>query len=203
MIENLPQGKRSWDVLLIGGASGTGKTSVSYRLAQHFGIGITEVDDLTVLLKRLTTPEQQPILHYWDTHSEAMEWTAEQIVELTISVVQLMAPGIEAVIANHLESRTALVLEGDYLLPSLVAQREFSGIANKGAVRGVYLYEDEAQIVANYLQREPEAGEQTMRAQVSWLFGNWLKEQAERAGVIALPARPWDSLFGRILKTLE
>jgi len=187
--------EHKWDVLLIGGASGTGKTSVSYRLAQHFGIGISEVDDLTVLLKRMTTPEQQPILHYWDTHADGMEWTAEQIVELTISVVQVMAPGIEAVITNHLEGNVPLVLEGDYLLPSLATP--------DGSVRGVFLYEpDEAQIVANFLQREPDEGEQTMRARVSWLFGNWLKQEAERAGVIALPARPWDTLFERILAAL-
>ena len=40
----------------------------SYRLAQHFGIGITEVDDFQVLLERMTTPEQQPALHFWRTH---------------------------------------------------------------------------------------------------------------------------------------
>lgn len=31
---------RSWQVLLLGGPSGVGKTSVSYRLAHHFRIGI-------------------------------------------------------------------------------------------------------------------------------------------------------------------
>ena len=55
------------------------------------------------MLKRMTTPEQQPILHYWDTHAEAIEWTAEKIVDLTISVLQVMAPAIEAVIADHME----------------------------------------------------------------------------------------------------
>ena len=30
-----------------------------------------------------------------------------------------MAPGIEAIIADHVESDTPLVLEGDYLLPTL------------------------------------------------------------------------------------
>jgi uridine kinase len=44
-------------VLLIGGASGSGKTSVSYRLAHHFNVGITEVDDFQVILERMTTPE--------------------------------------------------------------------------------------------------------------------------------------------------
>ena len=55
---------RSWQVLLIGGASGSGKTSVSYRLANHFNVGITEIDDFQVILERMTTPEQQPELHW-------------------------------------------------------------------------------------------------------------------------------------------
>jgi 2-phosphoglycerate kinase len=41
---------RPWQVLLIGGASGAGKTSVSYRLANHFNVGITEVDDFHEIL---------------------------------------------------------------------------------------------------------------------------------------------------------
>ncbi|MBI1256060.1 MAG: hypothetical protein GC204_01190 [Chloroflexi bacterium] len=186
--------ERAWDVLLIGGASGVGKTSVSYRLARHFGCGITEVDDLIQCLKRMTTPEQQPVLHYWDTQPETREWTAEQIVDLTISVCEVVAPGIEAVIDNHLEERVPLVLEGDYLLPLL---------ARKERVRGVFLYEpDEAQIVANYLQREPEAGAQHGRAHVSWLLGQWFKAEAERAGAIALPARPWETGLERIIEAI-
>ena len=50
--------------VLIGGASGSGKTSVSYRLANHFNVGITEIDDFQVILERMTTPEQQPELHW-------------------------------------------------------------------------------------------------------------------------------------------
>src|SRR5450432_682724 len=34
---------RQWQVLLLGGPSGVGKTAVSYRLAHYFGVGITEV----------------------------------------------------------------------------------------------------------------------------------------------------------------
>ena len=59
---------RPWQVLLIGGASGAGKTSVSYRLANHFNVGITEVDDFQVILERMTTPAQQPELHWRPTH---------------------------------------------------------------------------------------------------------------------------------------
>src|SRR4051812_40099507 len=44
--------RRTWEVLLLGGASGTGKTRVAYTLAQHLGVGITQVDDLYVVLER-------------------------------------------------------------------------------------------------------------------------------------------------------
>jgi len=52
---------RDWQVLLIGGASGVGKTAVSYRVAERYGVGITEVDDFQVLLEAMTTPEQLPV----------------------------------------------------------------------------------------------------------------------------------------------
>jgi broad-specificity NMP kinase len=70
MMRNNEIPQRSWQVLLLEGPSGVGKTSVSYRLASHFGIGITEVDDFQVIRERMTTPTEQPILHYWRTHPE-------------------------------------------------------------------------------------------------------------------------------------
>lgn len=187
---------RHWDVLLMGGAAGTGKTSISYRIAQHFGVGITEVDDFQVILEALTTPDQQPILHFWRTHPEAAEFPPEKIVDLTILVARVMAPALEAVIANHLESRTPVVLEGDYLLPSLVTVDP--------RVRAIFLYEDDAgQIARNFLRREPEAGEQSKRAGVSWLYGNWLKSEAKKFGAAVVPARPWDTLFERVLQAIR
>jgi 2-phosphoglycerate kinase len=187
---------RTWDVLLLGGAAGTGKTSVSYPLARHFGVGITEVDDFQVLLETLTTPEQFPALHYWQTHPEAAEEPAERILERTLEVARVLAPGVRAVIDNHLDEQTPVVLEGDFLLPELHG-------ANSDRVRAVFLYEpEERQIVENFLQREPEAGPQTKRARVSWLYGQWLKDEAGARGLSALPARPWETLFGRVLAAL-
>ena len=183
-------------MLLLGGAAGTGKTSVSYRLARHFGVSITEVDDFQVLLETLTTPEQFPALHYWQTHPEAGEEPAERILERTLEVARVMTPGLRAVIDNHLAEQTPVVLEGDFLLPELL-----TSVSSR--VRGVFLYEhDEAQIVANFLQREPEAGSQTKRARVSWLYGQWLKREAEARGLPALPAQPWETLLERLLVEL-
>jgi 2-phosphoglycerate kinase len=190
--------RRSWQVLLLGGPSGVGKTSVSYRLAQYFRIGITEVDDFQVILERMTTPTEQPVLHYWNTHPEAAQRSPEEIVKHAIAIGHVMAPALEAVIANHLDSQAPAVLEGDFILP--VAATPFS----ESPVRALFLYEEsEEQLRQNFLLREPEQGLQDKRARVSWLYGQWLKQEAERTGGLALPARPWNNIFERILAALE
>jgi 2-phosphoglycerate kinase len=191
-------------VLLIGGASGSGKTSISYRLAQHFGVGITEADDIQTAVMHMTTPEQQPILYYWDTHPEAQQLPAEEIVKLHLATCHQLIPAYEAVIANHLEGNVPLVLEGDYLLPALAAQESFGGFPNNGRVRGLFLHEeDEEQFVQNYLLREPAEGRQEGRARVSWLHSRWLQEQALATGCIVVPARPWENSFERVLESLR
>ena len=204
MISYSPENRPEWDALLLGGASGTGKTSVSYRLARHFAVGITEVDDLHLFLRTMTTPEQQPILHYWFTNPEAFTMSPEEILTLHISVCRVLLPAFEAVVLNHVDERTPFVLEGDYLIPELLCQSGCTDAVSAGRVRGVFLYEpDEAQIVRNFLRREPNEGEQTGRARVSWLFGQWLKEDCERRGLIALSARPWDTLLDRVIEAIN
>ena len=195
--------ERTWDVLLIGGASGTGKTRISYRIARHFDVGITEVDDFHEMLLRMTTPEQQPALHYWNTHPEAVYLPAEKIVEQGFEVRAALSPGLEAVIANHLESHTPVVLEGDFIQPALAAQDAFGDELNNGRVKAIFLIEtDELQLRRNFLLREPEAGEQVKRAQVSWLQGQWTMQEATRLGVPTVLARPWADVFERVLKII-
>lgn len=203
MLSGSASPERAWQVLLIGGASGVGKTSISYRLAQHFGVGITEVDDFMEIMKVMTTPEQQPVLHYWDTHPEAAQLPPKDIVKLTVAVGEVMQPALEAVIVNHLLSFTPVVLDGDFILPSLAAKTHFGDIPNAGQVRAIFLHEpDEDQIRINYRLREPQYGDQTFRAHVSWMYGEWIRLASEQLGVTVIPARPWGNLFERILVAL-
>jgi 2-phosphoglycerate kinase len=194
---------RSWHVLLIGGASGVGKTQVSYRLAQHFGVGITEIDDFQVILERMTTPEQQPELHFFRTDPDAFFRLDEDgKLAHAIRYGKVMAEPLEYVIANHLDGESPIVLEGDFLLPSLAVQPTYDGITAAGRVRGFFIYEDdEDQIGRNYLAREGEP--QPGRARASWRHSEWLREEAERVGVPAIPARPWETVFERVLSVLE
>jgi 2-phosphoglycerate kinase len=188
---------RTWEVLLLGGPSGAGKTRVSYRLAQHFGVGLLEIDDLQTVLQEMTTPEQLPLLHIWGTRPEIHAQSAELIFDQILAIAEVMTPALEAVIAKHLRTHNPLILDGDLILPSLVTEPRFAG-----NVRGVFLYEDdEAQLVENFARRDPGMV-QTKRARVSWLYGQWLKQEAERSGITLLRARPWETVLERIVASL-
>lgn len=191
---------RPWQVLLLGGPSGVGKTTAGYRLAAHFGVAITEVDDFQALLERMTTAEHQPASHFWRTHPALEQLSPPEILQHLIEHSLAMRLGLEAVIAHHLEESTPVVLEGDFIPPALGAQANFLGQSNDGRVRAAFLHEpDEQQFVANYLAREPAAGPQFKRAHVSWLHGLWLRQEAERYGLPVVLARPRQSLFERLV----
>jgi 2-phosphoglycerate kinase len=195
---------RRWQVLLLGGASGTGKSAISYRLARHFDVGLTEIDDFQVLLERMTTPEQQPAVHFWPTHPDPGRLSAEQIFGQGLELGRAMAPGLEAIIANHLEAGSPMVLEGDFIHPSLGSRETFGDQPNAGRVRAVFLHEpDEQQLLANFGAREPGGEPPTKRARVSWLYGEWLAAEAERRGQPVVRARPWETLFERVLAAVS
>ena len=71
-----------------------------------------------------------------------------------------------------------------------------------GQVRAVFLYEDdEQQILRNYRARE--GTDQPHRARVSWYHSAWLRREAERLGLPAVPARPWDTVLERVIAALH
>lgn len=177
-------------MLLVGGASGVGKSEVSHPLARRLGVSVLEIDDLVTAIKAATTAEQLPVLHSWDTHPRARGWPVHRIEELTMSVITWLRPVVDAVIGDHLDSGRRVVVEGDYLLPSLAVGR--------AGVRGVILHEpDVEQLVRNFAAREAGAGEQRVRAEVSAALGAGLVAQAVASGVPVVAARPWSTALAR------
>jgi 2-phosphoglycerate kinase len=189
--------------LLLGGASGTGKTTVGRHLARSLDLAVTRVDDLHLTIEAMTTPDQQPTLHYWGTHPEARELSPPEIVQLHVSVGRVMAPALHAVMADHVEFRDPLMLEGDYLLPELL-EPEGTRPEYLQRVRAVFLDEpDQGRIEDNMYEREPAGGRQRVRAHVSVLLGRWLRAECERLGVPVVTVQPFASLAARVLAELD
>lgn len=190
--------QRTFDVLLVGGASGVGKSSLARPLGRRYGMPVLEVDDIVCAVKAMTTPERHPDLFFWETHPDAPDLPPTEIMRQGLALADALRPALEAVIGNHLASGVPVLIEGDFLLPALAARAEFAGVPAGGRVRALFVAEPLiAQVIDNYRARDPDEGEQRLRAEVSMAWDGWLRAEAARHGLPVLPARPWHDALAR------
>ena len=202
-----------WRVLLICGSSGSGKTTVGRRLAERFGISLLLADDVRMAIQAVTTAQEQPSLHTFTVaQSPAMD-SPESVLAGLVTVAEALEPALRMIMAHHLvvEGVGAIILEGDGLLPRLAnpaylkGQPEFTNVNVEGRVKGVVLFEAEREVVRRNMEtrgrgfQNAPLSEQDALSLGSWLFGNYLVEQATVAGVAVLPSRPFDTLDERLL----
>jgi len=187
--------ERAWDILIIGGASGSGKTSVSRPLSRLYGVDLVRVDDFQILLETLT-PETLPAINYWSTHPN---WRDEESTDETVSKMvdtgRIFLPGLSAIIKDHLLENIPMILEGDFIHP------ELSASFNDPRIKTIFIHEpSQEQISQNYFVREGK--HQTHRASISYAYGNWLKENCKKHSIPIIESRPWDSLVERVIACL-
>jgi 2-phosphoglycerate kinase len=187
---------RDWVVLFIGGASGTGKSSLAYKLAHFYEVNVLETDDIVQLLKIVTAKDIFPAIHYWSTGVNWTEIDIEGNVKWLIDVSKEMIPGIKAIVNRHIEDRLPVIIEGDFIYP------EFTLSFGNSEVKSIYVHEpDKNQIVQNFFARE--GGDlQYFRADISIAYDDWILNSCKKAGVKFIESRPWDTLLDRVIEYL-
>ena len=117
-----------------------------------------------------------------------------------------MTPAIDIVVRNHVDTGTPCVIEGDGILPSLLARPGLRERAERGLIRAVLLFEpDEDVILANIVARARHDLGRTMdelhaEARAKWLYGQTLRAEAAQYGVAVVESRPRTTLADRILE---
>ncbi|MEU9849412.1 AAA family ATPase [Streptomyces sp. NPDC047985] len=194
----------SWDILLIGGASGIGKSRLAARLAVEHAAFVVEFDDVVSAVEAMTTAEHHPAVHHFDDIPDTSRLPADEVLDLQIATARALEPAVLGVVDNRLTVDAPAVIEGDYLTPAAAATAVHRSAGSGRRVRAVFLHEDDPdRITANYASREPGSGEQRHRAQVSADYSRWLADQAGRHGLPVVECRPWDSLVARVGRALE
>ena len=187
-----------WDVLLLGGPSGVGKSMIAFDLARHFDATLTAVDDLYVALQRMTSPAEHPELHRWQLEPHVVvALDDEGMLAHALANADEISQALEPVIAEHLGSSPPIVLEGDFLVPELATRDRYDDVEAAGRVRAVFLLDDEDQLARNFATREGEP--QLRRARASARYGEWLTSECERLGLATVAARPWDTVLERAI----
>lgn len=207
---------RDWQILLIGGSSGVGKTTIANTLAKSLQVNRLLVDDIRIAIQATTTPAQLPDLHYFLTLNDPSRLSASEFTDGLIRVGTALIPAWQTIISHHLvvPETGRLIIEGDGILPALSTGMELADIQGLSIavashqIRSVFLVEnDEDALLQNFITRDrgfnQATNEQGRRYVHSvWQFGQWIKLEAKRCGVPVVEVRPFATLQQRILEAV-
>ena len=105
-------------ILLIGGATGTGKSTVATDVAHRLGINrVTSTDVVRQTLRAFFAPEYMPSIHRSSFDAGVGESMVEGFLDQTAQV--LIA--IEASIERALQEGWSMVVEGVHLVPGMLS----------------------------------------------------------------------------------
>lgn len=193
--EHIP--KRDWMVLFIGGASGTGKSTLAYKLGEYYGVNVIEVDDIHLAVETATTKESFPAIHYWDQGINWKDIGVEANVKWLQDVSSEMNPVLIALAERHVEDQVPIIFEGDFIDPAIVKT------INQDQVKGLFVREtNQEEIIRNYMSREG-GDPQDYRSKISVEYGNYIAEYCEENGIELVDARPWDTSLDRAIQCIQ
>lgn len=196
-----------FSVLVLFGASGTGKSTAARKLGRHLGIPWLQVDDLRLTLQysNATLPAGTDALYFFERTLDIWRQPVPCLRQGFIDVTAVMAPALRTVIHSHVITGAPMVIEGDGVLPALVADPLLHPLVADGAIRFCCIRTPPASdLLANLIARGRGINtsipdKHRRQAEANAAFGTWLESEAERLGIPLVDSRPFASLPDRIL----
>jgi 2-phosphoglycerate kinase len=116
-------------IVLIGGATGTGKSTVASEVAHRLGITrVTSTDFIRQTMRAFFAEEFMPTVHYssfdaWRGMPEAEREEGDLLVRGFLQQTKNVLVGVRASIDRALEEGWSMVLEGIHVVPGMLEQR--------------------------------------------------------------------------------
>jgi 2-phosphoglycerate kinase len=115
-------------ILLIGGATGTGKSTVATEVAYRLGITrVTSTDFVRQTMRALFTPEFLPAIHMSSFDAgkalpTAQEAEIDPLLHGFLEQTRHVLVGVQAAIERSLQEGWSMVLEGVHLVPGMLTR---------------------------------------------------------------------------------
>jgi len=113
-------------IVLIGGATGTGKTTIAAEVAHRLGITrLSSTDFIRQTIRAFFSDEFMPTIHYssftaWEALPEAEREEGDPLVRGFLQQTKNVLVGVRASIDRALEEGWSMVLEGVHLVPGML-----------------------------------------------------------------------------------
>lgn len=199
-------GTSPWTVLVILGASGTGKSMAARTIARRHGVPWMQVDDLRLAMQfsQVSLPERTDRFYFFERAEDVWSLPVEDLLQGFIEVAELMVPAVRVVIDSHVVTDVPIVLEGDGVLPALVDDPVIRPHIDTGRVRFCAVSARSIdELVENMIERgRGDVGDverHRRHAGANAAFGFWLADRSREHSIPVVASRPFVTLPERIL----
>ncbi len=201
-------------IVLIGGATGAGKSTVATEVAHLLGIVRTQSTDMLREVMRMMIPERLlPVLHASSFNAgDLLPVTGSSTDEIESQVAggyltqsELLSVPCEAVVQRALRERVSLILEGVHVHPGLLEHMETTGDAVVVMVTLAVLKREHLMArLSGRLASAPQREESRHleRFEKIWRLQSFLLSEADRAGIPILVNNSTEGATNLIMKTI-
>jgi 2-phosphoglycerate kinase len=186
--------------LLLGGDSGTGKSTIAADLARDLQLVHVRLDDLWVVARSLHGPDALPAIHAFVDPHVALARPTEDALRAFVDVMAALEPAIATTVRIHLARDEPCVIEGICLSPALAAR------LRDERSRAVFMVEDDPEAIWRTMTRRGDddwlgltSAERTAAVALGRRLDRWLRDECVRYDLPAVPARPWSDAAHRVL----
>jgi 2-phosphoglycerate kinase len=190
-------------VVLVGGATGTGKSTVAVEVAHRLGITrVTSTDVVRQTMRAFFSREFMPSIHFSSFEaapSVAEDFEPDPVIRGFLDQTRNVLVGVKAVLGRALEEGYSVALEGVHVVPGLVEPVD-------GAVfcQVVLAIADEDEHAAHFWTRDTEGlrpFEKYLRALPEIRrVQDYLVERATRCGVPVIDNADVDTTVDRVVE---
>jgi 2-phosphoglycerate kinase len=192
-------------ILLVGGATGTGKSTIATDVAYRLGISrVTSTDFVRQTMRAFFSREFMPSVHYssFEAGRTVTGMATEQVIAGFLEQTRNVLVGVRAAIDRALEEGWSMVLEGVHLVPGLLP----GALENAVVVQCVLNIEDEDIHSQHFWVRD--AASEGMRRLDKYLQGfediraiqEFIVERARESGVAVIENENMESAIGEVME---
>jgi 2-phosphoglycerate kinase len=119
-------------IILVGGMPTAGKSTVAESLSKHLNLPWISTDQIGMIMRAVASREKHPGLFTWEDYGGfgyLNQFTADEIVDNEFAKSEAVWLGVRKLINQDYAWNNGFIIEGDDILPHLVAQ-DFSDSSN-------------------------------------------------------------------------